>query len=186
MRVMLLALLLLQGPVPVEQEPRHKVQYADAAMRVLNVDIPPGETTLEHTHRNDIATVCVECGPRRNRVLGGEWGNVLTREVGTVEVTPYAANPGTHSVRAVGSEPYHLIAVENLRPGTWNGAPLAGLTPEKETAAFRVYRIAPGAPAPHTHRAPTVIVTVAAKRWNVIPPSESHTPASSTVEIELK
>ena len=183
---MLLALLVLQAPVPVEQEPRHKVQYADAAMRVLNVDIPPGETTLEHTHRNDIATVCLECGPRRNRVPGGEWSGILTRVVGTVEVTPYTAKPGTHAVQTVGNEHYHLIAVENLRPGTFTAAPVAGLTPAQETGAFRIYRIGPEASAPHTHAAPTVVVTVATRQWTRVPAGQPHTPTPATVEIELR
>ena len=181
-----LALLVAQASVPVEQEPRHTVRFADAAMRVLEVNIPAGDTTLDHMHRHDIATVCVECAPTLTRAPGEEWSAVRTRAVGSSNVTAYTARPASHTVRNVGKESYHLIAVENLRPGTWKGAALPGTKPSQETASFRVYQIDSAATGPHTHTAPAVVVTVATRRWSVVPAGQRHEAAASTVEIELR
>lgn len=36
--------------VPVEQEPRHHLEFANESLRVISPQIPPGDTTLEHVH----------------------------------------------------------------------------------------------------------------------------------------
>src|SRR5688500_11439288 len=104
-----LALLFVQAPVPVEQEPRHTVRFADAAMRVLEVDSPAGDTARDHMHRYDIATVCLECSPTLTRAPGEEWSGVRTRAVGSANATACTARPSSHTVRNVGKERYHLI-----------------------------------------------------------------------------
>ena len=118
MRALLIAAVLLeQAPIPVEQEPRHKVVYADARLRILDVTIPFGETTLDHAHRYDLATVCVECADTQSREPGGDWGPVRRRERGSWQVTEYRGHPGAHAVRTIAPGSYHLIAVENLGDG---------------------------------------------------------------------
>lgn len=42
--------LLGQAPVPVHEEPRHKPVFANEEIRVLNVNLPPGDTSLYHIH----------------------------------------------------------------------------------------------------------------------------------------
>jgi hypothetical protein len=155
MRAILLTLALLaQAPVPVEQEPRHKTVYADERLRVLEVRIPFGDTTLEHAHRYDLATVCVECADTQSREPGAEWGPVRKRTVGSAQVTRYHGRPGAHTVRTTSAGAYHLIAVENLGPGGFN---------------LVEHTLAPGATlAGHTHPVPTVMVKVSPAAWEVV------------------
>jgi hypothetical protein len=173
----LLAVLMLQAPVPVEQEPRHTTVHLDDGMRVLEVNIPYGDTSLEHAHRFDIATVCVECSDTQAREPGADWGPVRKRAVGSWQVTEYRKKPGAHTVRTIAPGAYHLIAVENLRGSGFD---------------VKEHRLpADGALAPHTHARATVAVTLPAGTWRVVPPATSHAVVAAgqplhVVEIELR
>ena len=179
----LVVLLAQVPPVPVDQEPRHKVRFADSAMRVLDVDIPPGVTTLEHMHVHDMATVCLECARTLTKPPGGEWSGVRTREVGSVNVTQYTAKPEAHTVRNIEtSAHYHLVAVENLRPGGFS---------------VRELTLAPGESLPgHRHERPAVLVRVGNTTFEgaveIVKPGVDHGVVAGTaaplriVEIELK
>jgi quercetin dioxygenase-like cupin family protein len=183
---MLLALvvLLAQGSVPVEQEPRHKVRFADAAMRVLDVDIPAGDTTLEHRHVYDIATVCLECAATRTKAPGGEWSGVRTRTLGSVNVTKYREKPDAHTVQNLETTSgvrYHLVAVENLGPGGFEIREIT-LKPNEDLA-------------PHRHDRPTVLVRPGAVTFDraveIVKPGQLHgvdngNAPMGIVEIEVR
>jgi hypothetical protein len=192
-----LSVAFAQAPVPVEREPRHRTVFADAGMRVLDVTIPYGDTTLEHTHRFDLATVCVECAATRARGPGEDWGPVRSRALGSVQVTEYAGKGGTHAVTTVAQGRYRLIAVENLRASGWSTTPPVagpGMAVSQETRAFRIYEVTPpaGAPASHTHATPVVVVNPASGEWTVVPGGRAHATGaargagSRMVEIELR
>jgi hypothetical protein len=178
MRALLVAVMLLvQAPVPVEQEPRHKTVHADERLRVLDVTIPFGDTTLEHAHRYDLATVCVECADTQSREPGGDWGPVRTRAVGSAQITRYRDRPGAHTVRTISAGAYHLIAVENLGAG--------GFTVVEHTLAPN------GSLAGHTHAVPTVVVRVSPPEWEVVQPGTVHGLVNGlaplrVVEIEVR
>jgi quercetin dioxygenase-like cupin family protein len=44
-------------PVPVEQEPHHRWIFENQYVRVLDVVLAPGESTLFHTHSHDSIAV---------------------------------------------------------------------------------------------------------------------------------
>ena len=48
--------------VPVTKEPRHRVAFENAELRILDVNVPPGDTTLDHLHDRDIVTVSMNDG----------------------------------------------------------------------------------------------------------------------------
>ena len=50
---------LVSGQVPLDQEPRHHLEFANEWLRVISPQIPPGDTTLEQLHTHDDATVCI-------------------------------------------------------------------------------------------------------------------------------
>ena len=58
-------------PVPLSGEPRHHVVYESPAMRVHDIHISPGDTTLFHTHDTAILYVPIARSTNRNQVLGG-------------------------------------------------------------------------------------------------------------------
>ena len=204
MRTSLIALAVLssctinaQAPIPVDREPRHRVVFTDSELRVIDVNLPPGYTSLEHSHSHDIATVCIEPSRTRTREPGEDWGKARPRAVGAPNVTDYAGKAGAHTLQNLGTGPYRLIAVENRRTSGWSeGPPLAApaTTLARESRAFRVYDVAltPGAaPATHVHAAPTIAILIegsvsassgeSAKRlrapgeWLQVPAGQPHT-----------
>jgi hypothetical protein len=44
-------------PLPVEQEPHHRWEFQNQYVRVLDVLLAPGESTLFHTHSHDSIAV---------------------------------------------------------------------------------------------------------------------------------
>ncbi len=46
-----------ETPVPVDQEPRHRRVLRNDYVEVMRVTLPPGESTLLHTHSHDGAAV---------------------------------------------------------------------------------------------------------------------------------
>jgi hypothetical protein len=48
--VLILKLTNLSGQVPVHEEPRHHILFQNKDIRILNVLIPPGDTSLYHIH----------------------------------------------------------------------------------------------------------------------------------------
>ena len=60
------------APVPLSGEPRHHVVYESPVMRVHDIQIPPGDTTLFHTH--DTAILYVPIARSTNRIAGARRG----------------------------------------------------------------------------------------------------------------
>lgn len=200
--------------VPVDQEPRHRVVFANEALRVLDVNVAARDTTLDHMHQNDIATVCISCPETRTRTQGADWGAPRTRLVGEPNVTEYSGKPDSHRLQNLGNSVYRLIAVENVRKGSWSErAPVSGAAAKmlNQTRAFRVYDVhvaSSGSMPSHSHSSPTVVVLVAGEtvardertpkvldqpgQWILIPQGEAHrittrgTGAVHAVEIEVR
>jgi hypothetical protein len=59
--------------VPVHEEPRHRLVFDSPVARVLDIQIPPGDTTLFHTHSNPILYVNMSSSQTRGQTLGQEW-----------------------------------------------------------------------------------------------------------------
>src|SRR5438128_11252679 len=55
-----------QSPVELSGEPRHHPKFENEFVRVWDVTVPPGDTTLWHVHRND--NVVVTLGEARLRI----------------------------------------------------------------------------------------------------------------------
>jgi quercetin dioxygenase-like cupin family protein len=202
LRVLVLALVAVPAAaqvIPVDQEPRHRIVFADEALRVLEVRIPAGDTTLEHRHDNDLATVNLENGRTRTRNSGADWGTPRVRMPGEVTVNEYSGRPTAHVVQNIDLIPYRLVGVENLRPESWSqGAPITapGTRVLNESRAFRVYEVRmDGAVGEtrHVHDVPVMLalidgsVTVAGDnpqlgqplttpgQWAVVPAGQPHT-----------
>lgn len=147
-------------PIPVDQEPHHKVVLKNDSVEVMHVTLAVDERTLYHTHMHDRAAV--------------ELSNtsITQQKVGDAEDAPAATKPGdvsvgtarsggySHRVHNVGPEIFNVIDVEFLQrpdqPSAATAGPVAG-----ENPSARAYRweIAPGAKTPeHTHKRPYLIV----------------------------
>ena len=58
----LAAASVVAAQVPVSKEPRHHVTFENPQLRILDVNIPPGDKSLDHRHDLDIATVSMTMG----------------------------------------------------------------------------------------------------------------------------
>jgi quercetin dioxygenase-like cupin family protein len=200
--------------VPVHLEPRHPVVFESDLLRVLNVNIEAGDSTLDHVHAYDIAVVCVSGCEIRTRILGRDWGDWGSRSAGQVTVNANAGDPSAHRHQA-GRSHYHVISVENLRQSGWSqDAPATGLAPKlvNETRAFQIYDVRLGAgnvEADHVHTHPVVAILVSgdavvdgkrqpskgggrSSEWAVIPAGTPHraanrgTTEAHVIEIEVR
>jgi mannose-6-phosphate isomerase-like protein (cupin superfamily) len=162
----LLLSCLAWAQIPVEKEPRHHLIFENESLIVLSPQIPAGDTTLEHLHAHDDATICIHGSSVRGKPSGGEWSNAGAVCVpGRIGVTEYTGNPRAHTVQNVGTGVYHLALVENLRPNGWttyDPVTVDGLSVAKENRSFRIYDIQlSGSAIPvHSHKVPTVVILV--------------------------
>jgi len=206
---------VVAAQVPVHLEPRHPVAFENETLRVLNVNIEAGDTTLDHIHAYDIAIVCVSGCEIRTRPLGGDWGDWQSRTPGQLFLNVNAGHPSTHKHQA-GNSHYHVISVENLRQSDWSqDLPTSGLAPKlvNETRAFQIYDVRLGAgdaEANHVHTHAVVAILVSGEvvvdgkdqqlskgvghshEWSVTPAGTAHhianrgTTEAHVVEIEVR
>jgi quercetin dioxygenase-like cupin family protein len=178
----------MTAQVPLSKDPRHRVVFENAELRILDVNIPPKEITLDHTHDHDIVTVSMTGGtPTRTQSPGQPWSQPRPpRALGHSNITEYAGKPGSHRVENVGDSPYHLFAVENLRKSGWStGQARSALVTSVagESRAFRVYDVKLVRATPqtsHTHAVPTVVLLISGTAMSDGPDAQAkaHAPAA--------
>jgi quercetin dioxygenase-like cupin family protein len=151
--------------VPVYQEPRHRLVFESPLVRVLDVRLPPGDTTEYHVHDARLVGIAVQGARIWSQVPGAPPGPIATPEA-----TPYvfenwsASLPYTHRVTNVDTLPLHYVVAEwRARSGSEVAAlpDVPGRRLIKEGPTARVYEItlAPGAATEaHTHAAPGLTV----------------------------
>jgi quercetin dioxygenase-like cupin family protein len=178
--------------VPVSKEPRHTVVYENADLRILDVNIPPKETTLDHVHDHDIVTVSMG-GDTTTRAQspGQAWSEPRPlRALGQATISDFAGQSGSHRVENLGGSPYHLFAVENMRKSGWSTGrtiPVLVNAVAAESRAFKVYdvRLVRAAPqSSHTHAVPTVVVVLAGAVMSDGPDAQAKANAPAPVGLK--
>ena len=153
----LLSSVSAQSPVAIEKEPRHQLKFENQFVRVFDVRIPPGDTTLFHTHTHDGVGIKLTDARLRSEVLGGSVDEVVCKR-GEVDFTRFP-NPLTHKVGNIGATPFRNIFIEILSSSaapasTPSPAAVADHTVVLENERARVLRLelAPGqSTAERTH-----------------------------------
>jgi quercetin dioxygenase-like cupin family protein len=100
-------------PVPVEQEPHHRVVFENQYVRVLDVVLPAGETTLFHRHSIDNVPIILTGADNRTQFAGKDW-TPTPAKAGSVGFIPGEAKPYVHRINNQGQTTYHVIDVEIL------------------------------------------------------------------------
>jgi len=174
MRTALLVLLLsaprlaAQTPVPMHEEPRHRLVLTHQQVRVMDIKIPPGDTTLFHLHDLPGLYVAVSVAPVDIQPLGGPWNGTLPtddpgRMAGSVNIdTSYVRQTVTHRVTNVGSQLFNLIAITSSSgsPRDPGSTELPGML-ESRTRWFwqsRVHLTPDAAPRWYSAPSPTIVV----------------------------
>jgi hypothetical protein len=163
----LAATAFVSAQVPVVKEPRHHVTFENPQLRILDVNIPPGDKTLDHRHELDIATVSMTTGTTTRTQTGSQAAvERPSRPLGEAGVTEYVGKPGSHTIENIGKSPYQLFAIENSKTAGWSTAPAAsGLATKmtRESRAFRLYDVSLSrevSQTSHTHAVPTIAVLI--------------------------
>lgn len=150
-----------QASVPVNKDPFHKVVLRNDYVEVMRVTIPPGQSTMFHTHSHDGVVVRLTESQVKADVPGEPSTGPQTVHPGETEARAYAKAAYTHRVNNVGNSPFEVIDVEVLsRPAGPESPPVR--KPDAEHESARVYRweLAPGVSSvQHTHERPYLIIS---------------------------
>src|SRR5206468_27600 len=60
--------------VPVFHEPHHRQLFAFGTTRILEAQVPPGDTSWYHTHTEPVLYLTLSPGQQRTQNLGEDWG----------------------------------------------------------------------------------------------------------------
>jgi quercetin dioxygenase-like cupin family protein len=151
-------------PVPVDQEPHHRVVLKNDSLLVMRVTLPAGETTLYHTHSNDRAAVHLTANTLTFQLPGQAESPTQESEIGEISASARGDKPYTHRVHNIGPGTFEVIDVEFLqRPKDASSKPAAAVAAENPSARVYNWKLAPGASsAQHTHTRPHLIIAVRA------------------------
>lgn len=173
------AAMAQQAPVPVDQEPHHHVVLKNDYVVVMRVNVPPGESTLYHTHSHDRASVNLSDSTIARQEPGKPEGPREETKPGNVSAAALGSAPYTHQVKNVGTRMFDVLDVEFLQRPKQPSAPAAAEVAAENPSA-RVYRwiLAPGAVSTmHTHQRPYLIVSATPMMLKMTAPdgqSSSH------------
>lgn len=111
------------GPtvVPVYEEFRHRLIFEKDHVRVMNVNVPPGDTSLYHIHDVPTVYVVINGALLRSQVLGGEWVDpdpAQYRQNGElIDAKGYIDKTLIHRVSNTGEEPFRVVGIMNSNTG---------------------------------------------------------------------
>ena len=146
-----------QSAVPIEKEPMHRLKFKNEFVRVFDILIPVGKTSLYHTHLYDGVSIRLSATQIIDEVLGGDKSTFeIKYGVATFSARP---SPLTHRVVNGGKSDFRNIFIEILQP---KSVVSAGVLPvlsdghvvllENERVRINRLVLKPGESSkPHTH-----------------------------------
>ncbi len=139
-----------EAVVPAHEEPRHVPKLVNEWVRIVDVEIPEGEQTLDHRHSLDYPYVLVTNVTLYNQVYGQQPQDA---EMKAGFIGYYStASQGAYTHRFINRGPgtFRAIGIELMRPANGQAKPPLPPIPGAETAldnervgAYRI-RLAPG------------------------------------------
>ena len=132
--------------------------FENPQLRILDVNIPSGDKSLDHRHELDIATISMSAGTNTRIQTGGQpAAERPSRPLGDATIAEYAGKAQSHTIENLGKSAYQLFAVENLKTSGWSTAPAAsGLATKMTSEARSRWRLSS--------------VTLSAPRQSSVPP----------------
>jgi len=159
-------------PVPVEEEPLHKVEFKNDVVTVMRLTLPPGQSTQYHTHTHDRVAIQLSTTSTTQQDWGQQEGPANAVKPGDFSAIALKGTSYTHRVHNVGNAPYEVLDIEFAqRPATPSTDIAATVAAENPSARIYNWVLAPGATSPmHTHMRPYVIVSVTALNLKMTAP----------------
>jgi hypothetical protein len=144
-RILILVLMFrvadLQGQVPVHQEPFHRPVFENGEVRILDVVIAPGDTSLYHLHSTPSVFIFLSSTATGTQLQGKapvsmkfNTGTILFEDLG-------APNTRVHRVWNIDRQDLHVIDVELLSNDTGFRSPPLQYKLEVDTPWVRAYRV---------------------------------------------
>jgi quercetin dioxygenase-like cupin family protein len=149
-------------PVPVEEEPLHKVEFQNDAVTVLHLTLPPGQYTQYHIHRHDRVAIQLSTTSTTQQDWKKPEGPANAVKPGDFAAMTLQGDSYTHRVHNVGKDPYEVIDIEFAQRPTAPSPDLAGpVAAENPSARIYNWVLPAGGSSPmHKHVRPYVIVSV--------------------------
>ena len=115
----------VEGWVEVRDEPRHRRRFEDEHIRMYDVLVAPGDTTLFHRHTEDTLYISINDARVQDRTWGSEEARTGDAPAGLCLCRPHRARPLIHQVTNVGDGPMRMIGAEiKASPPLRRGSPL--------------------------------------------------------------
>lgn len=138
---LLLVVKFSLSQVPVREEPRHHVALQNQYLRLLDVRLPPGDTTFFHVHEIPSLFLVLSKTLTASQVKGEEWVNgTFTSEPGYSWYNGFTTGPLIHRVANIDTVPFHVMDIEILSNYNTHFAPLPFDTMYTNEKAF-AYRV---------------------------------------------
>lgn len=99
--------------VPVREEPRHKPVLQNKYMRLLDVWLPPGDTTMYHIHATPSLFVVLSNTLTASQIKGGSWTSDRSA-AGKTWYRSFVNDTLVHRVANIDSIPFHVNDIEIL------------------------------------------------------------------------
>jgi hypothetical protein len=152
--------------VPAIREPHHDVKLDNRYVRVLDVTVPPYDSTLFHIHENPYVYVSIGAATLKAQVLGSNEFTDLNLKDGEIRFSPVV----THRVGNIASTPFRNITIQiQGRDDTTTASNTPGAAGGTRGSAvldndlIEVYRLVlePGqSTGPHGHARSNLLVAV--------------------------
>jgi quercetin dioxygenase-like cupin family protein len=125
--------------VPVRQEPMHHLKMENESVRVFDVVVPPGQSTLYHLHAADYVFVTLGAADVRSEPVGAAPAELKLAD----GETRFTKAPLTHRASNLAPTPFRNLTIEVLKTGgAANLPPLpGGYSPVLENEKVRVSRL---------------------------------------------
>ena len=114
----------LCAQVQVREEPRHRIALENKYVRLLDVRIAPGDTTLFHIHSTPSLFLLFTNTRVGSQLKGAAWENGLNK-AGEVDYNSFSPDIRVHRVSNIDTVPFHVDDIELLSPFK----PKSGLKP---------------------------------------------------------
>jgi redox-sensitive bicupin YhaK (pirin superfamily) len=103
--------------VPVRQEPLHHNVFENAWVRVLDVRIPPGDTTQFHKHETPSVFIVLNPVKTGSQVIQEEQTSTALRGDSSISFESFATTPRIHRVWNEDTTEFHVMDIELLSKG---------------------------------------------------------------------
>lgn len=101
--------------VPVYEEPLHKVVLKNDYIRLIDVHLPPGDTTQFHIHAATSVFIHFTTSLIGGQVMGEAFSQPGIVEAGYTRYTDYAKEHLTHRVYSADKNDFHVMDIELMK-----------------------------------------------------------------------